>query len=185
MSWMNTCSFLLVNLFSMFMSLSFIGRILGLLPFSGVMFMVFCCVLMSFHFILVASPILAPVSFRVSSSVAVRVPHDAISWSISVSVGMNGIFSSIVYFGFFHCLFMVFRNCVYVDMNCFFVWFFHLIVDRVVFTCSGSFMLQSLLMVLNIRILGIIVVSSLPFLFISHAKFSISLLVVSMRACSV
>jgi hypothetical protein len=46
-------------------------------------------------------------------------------------------------------------------------------------------MLQSLLMVLNIRILGIIVVSSLPFLFISHAKFSISLLVVSMRACSV
>jgi len=94
MSWLNMCSVFLLNLFSMSISLLLIGRILGLLPFSGVMFKVFCCVLRSIHFSIVASPMRIPVSFSVWSSVAVRSPHDAISWSISVSIGMNGSLSS-------------------------------------------------------------------------------------------
>ena len=47
------------------MSLSLIGRILALLPFSGCMFTVFLWMSMSSHFSLVASPTLAPVSFSV------------------------------------------------------------------------------------------------------------------------
>ena len=89
--------------------MSLIGSILGLLPFSGVTFTVFCSVFMSIHFSDCASPILMPVSFSICSSVDSFLPHEAMSWSISVSVGMNGIFSSALYLGFSHCIFLYFR----------------------------------------------------------------------------
>ena len=93
----------------MFISLSDIGRILGLLPFSGVIFTVFCSVFMSIHFRVWASPILMPVSLSICNSVDSFFPDEAISWSISVSVGMNGSFSSALYLGFSHCIFLNFR----------------------------------------------------------------------------
>ena len=76
----------------------------GLLPLDGVMLIVFCSVDMSVHVSFVASEIRMPVSLSVWSSVAVRFPHDAISWSISVSVGMNGILFSVVMCGFVHVI---------------------------------------------------------------------------------
>lgn len=76
----------------MFMSLSLIGRMRGLLPFSGVMFNVLRWVSRSVGLSCVSSPIRIPVSFSVCSMVAVWYPHEAISWSISSSVGMNGSF---------------------------------------------------------------------------------------------
>jgi hypothetical protein len=42
------------------------------------------------------------VSFSSCRVVAVVFPVDAISWSISVSKGMNGSVSSVLYFGCFH-----------------------------------------------------------------------------------
>jgi hypothetical protein len=86
----------------MAINLLLIGRILGLLPFSGVMFIVLFSKFMSIHFSLCASPILIPVSLSICSIVLSFLPHDAVSWSISVSVGMKGIFSSWVYFGLSH-----------------------------------------------------------------------------------
>jgi len=47
------------------MSLSDIGSFRGLLPFSGVMLSVFCCVSRSFHFRKHSSPIRMAVSLRV------------------------------------------------------------------------------------------------------------------------
>ena len=76
--------------FSILRSLSDTRRSRGLLPLAGVMLSVFCSVDRSVHFSFTASEILIPVSFRVCSSVAVRFPHEAISSSISVSVGING-----------------------------------------------------------------------------------------------
>ena len=80
--------------FSMLRSLSDIRRSRGLLPLAGVMFSVFCSGERSVHFRKVASDIRIPVSFSVCNSVAVWLPQAAISWSISASVGMNGIRSS-------------------------------------------------------------------------------------------
>ena len=54
------------------------------------------------------SPILAPVSLSSCRSVAVLGEPADIRLSISVSVGMNGILLSCVYFGSFHVLFMYF-----------------------------------------------------------------------------
>ena len=65
MSWLNMCSVLRVSLFSISINLLLIGRILGLLPFSGVTFNVFCCVFRFIHFSIVASPIRIPVSLSV------------------------------------------------------------------------------------------------------------------------
>jgi hypothetical protein len=101
--WLNRCSsFLFGSLFSIAISLSVIGRILGLHPFSGVTFTVFCCRFMSIHFSIFASPMRMAVSFSSCRVVAVVFPVDAISWSISVSKGMNGSVSSVLYFGCFH-----------------------------------------------------------------------------------
>jgi len=76
----------------MLISLSLIGRIRGLLPFSGVMFTVLRSVSMSIGINCVSSPILMPVSFSICSIVDSIEPHDAIKRSISCSVGMNGSF---------------------------------------------------------------------------------------------
>jgi len=104
----NTKSVVFVNWFSIPISFVLIGSILGLLPFSGLlMCTVFLSVSMSIHCVFNASPILAPVSLRNCSKVAVlSFGADAINWSISCSVGMNGRRSSALYFGGFHFLFM-------------------------------------------------------------------------------
>ena len=99
-----TLSFSLVSLPSMAFSFSVIGRIRGLLCFSGVMLMVLRSRSMSIHFSIVASPIRAPVSFSSCRSAALFVPDAVISWSISCSVGMKGILSSGLYVGFSHVL---------------------------------------------------------------------------------
>ena len=80
------------------------GRILGLLPLEGVMLSVLCSVDRSIHLSFIASEIRIPVSLSVCSRVAVLFPHDAISWSSSVSVGMKGIFCCLVIFGFFQLI---------------------------------------------------------------------------------
>ena len=90
--------------FIMSMSLLDILSMRGLLPLVGVMLSVFCSVEKSIHLSFTASDMRMAVSFSVWSSVAVRFPHEAISWSISNSVGMNGSLSWIVYFGFFHLI---------------------------------------------------------------------------------
>ena len=94
---------------SMLISLSEIGRILGLLPFSGVTLTVLRTVSMSIGIILVSSPILIPVSLSICSTVAVTFPLAAISRSISSSVGMNGSRSCGVYLGGFHVTFLCLR----------------------------------------------------------------------------
>jgi len=96
--------------FSMLRSLSDTRRSRGLLPLDGVMLSVFCSVDRSVHFSFTASEILIPVSFSVWSSVAVWFPHEAISSSISVSVGMNGSRLSGMKRGLVHWIFMNLRN---------------------------------------------------------------------------
>jgi predicted anti-sigma-YlaC factor YlaD len=63
-----------------------------LLFFSGVILTVFVAVSMLEHLSCQASPQRAPVSLSSWRNVAMRLLHAAISWSISVSVGMKGIF---------------------------------------------------------------------------------------------
>jgi len=83
--------------------------ILLLLPFSAVMYIVFLSVSMFVHLVFAISPILAPVSLSICSSVAVFSVPAAIRMSISASVGMNGSVFSSVYFGGVHVLPMCFR----------------------------------------------------------------------------
>ena len=90
--------FFIVHSFSVFrfsvlsipLSFSLIGRILGLLPFDGVIDMVLRSVSMSIHLSFINSSVLIPVSFSICRYVAYRLFADDISWSISCSVGMNG-----------------------------------------------------------------------------------------------
>jgi len=96
-------------LFIMAISLSLIGSILGLLPFSGVMFTLFRSWSMSMGFSCVSSPILMAVSLIVCRTVAIVLLAPAMSWSISSSVGMNGSRSFAVYLGGFHWIFFCFR----------------------------------------------------------------------------
>lgn len=90
---------------SMAMSLSLIGSILGLLPFSGVIDRVLRSVSRSVGISLVSSPIRIPVSFSVWSMMASFGLECAIKRSISCSVGMNGSFAVGVYCGIIHVLF--------------------------------------------------------------------------------
>lgn len=106
----NMVSLLRDSWFSILRSLSDMRRSRGLLPLAGVMLSVFCSVDRSVHFSFTASEILIPVSFRVCSSVAVWFPHEAISSSISVSVGMNGNRLSGMKWGLIHWIFMNLRN---------------------------------------------------------------------------
>jgi len=71
-------------------SLFDILKILGLLPFSGVILTVLCTMSMSFQVTSNASPRRAPVSFRTCRKVANGLLKPAMSSSISFSVGMNG-----------------------------------------------------------------------------------------------
>jgi len=107
------------------MSLSLMCRSRGLLPFDGVMLSVFCSVDRSVHLSLVASDIRAAVSLSVCSSVAVRFPIEAISWSISVSVGMYGILFSLGMRGFVHVVPKYLSSAVYVSACFLFVRLVH------------------------------------------------------------
>jgi hypothetical protein len=95
------------------MSLSLIGSIRGLLPFSGVTLTVLAWKFMSVHLRLWASPMRAPVSLRIWSMVANLGLHDAISMSISFSVGMNGMCVSALYVGLFHLIPLYLRYASY------------------------------------------------------------------------
>ena len=96
--------------FSMLRSLSDTRRSRGLLPLEGVMLSVFCSVDRSVHFSFTASEIPIPVSLRVCHNVAVWFLHEAISSSISVSVGMKGNRLSGMKWGLVHWIFMNLRN---------------------------------------------------------------------------
>ena len=74
---------------SIFNSLSLIGSSLALLPFAGVMANVFCSVSKCSHFNLLASMGLIAVSLKVCNRVATALLHEAISRSISFSVGIK------------------------------------------------------------------------------------------------
>ena len=87
-----------------------IGSIRLLLPLAALMLTACCSKLMSVHWILAASIVLAPVSFSSSRSADMLIDAAAISWSISVSVGMNGIDISAWYVGLFHWILLYLRN---------------------------------------------------------------------------
>jgi hypothetical protein len=78
--------------FCMFASFVDRGRFLGVLPFSGVTRMELLTKSMSVQQSWQASPHLTPVSFSSCRKVVILLLQAAISWSISVSVGMNGSF---------------------------------------------------------------------------------------------
>lgn len=80
----------LVKLFSIDASFPEISNCLGLLFFSGAL-IVRILLFMSVHSSAQASPDLAIVSFTTWRKTAVFPLHPAMSWSISVSVGMKGI----------------------------------------------------------------------------------------------
>lgn len=88
----------------MSMSLGLIGRILGLLPFSGVMLIVLLCVSMSVHLTRSISPILAPVSLSDCRRHAVFGLPALIRVSSSSSVGINGGGACCFQCGRFHVL---------------------------------------------------------------------------------
>jgi len=98
---------LFLSAFSIAISVLDIFNVRALLPFSGQLILI-CCVLksMSVHCIEVASPILIPVSYSSCSSVLVVFPVPAISCFTSSSVGKNGSFCGIVFFGFVHSIFL-------------------------------------------------------------------------------
>ena len=103
MGWNIVCLFF-GRLFIIPISLLLIGRILGVLFFSGVMVRVFLSVPRFVHVRSTSSPIRIPVSLRVWSTVDVTFPHPEISMSISCSVGMNGSFVVVMYFGGVHVI---------------------------------------------------------------------------------
>lgn len=90
-------------------SLSLIGSIRGLLPFSGVIANTLRSVSRCRGVSCVSSPIRIPVSFRVCRMVESFLPVPAMSKSISCSVGMNGSRSIGMYFGAFHGMFLRLR----------------------------------------------------------------------------
>jgi len=84
------------RLFIIPISLSLMGSILGLLPFSGVMLRVFLSVSRSLSVNCVSSPMRIPVSLRHWSTADRTLPEPDMSRSISCSVGMNGSFAFMV-----------------------------------------------------------------------------------------
>lgn len=100
----NIFSFVLGNRFIMSANFCDIFNVLALLPFSGVICIIFLFVSRCCHCSLATSPILIPVSFSSCKSVAVLCVAAAIKESNSCSVGMNVGFSSCVYFGRVHVL---------------------------------------------------------------------------------
>ena len=106
----NTSSLVLSWLFNMATNFLLIGRILGLLCFSGFMLIVCLCRSKSVHCVWSISPIRAPVSLSSCKSVAVLGAAPDIKASISCSVGMNGIGVSRLYLGFSHVFPINFKN---------------------------------------------------------------------------
>ena len=95
-------SFVFGSLLISSINLFVIGKILGLLFFSGWILTVLRFVSKSIHSIFDASPALAPVSLSIWRNAEVCLAVPAINWSISSSCGMNGILDSLLYFGFCH-----------------------------------------------------------------------------------
>lgn len=123
----------------MAISVSEIGKIRGLLPFSAVMLMVFRLVSMSVHCKKSKiSPILAPVSLSVCRAVAVFGVPAEIRLSNSFSVGIKGIFLCILYFGFFHFFPKNFKKPSYIVVMVLLVLFDHLCLEISSLTSSGS-----------------------------------------------
>ena len=77
-------------------------EILGLLPFSGVMFRVLFSRSMSVHERANTSPALAPVSLAIWRKVAMCVLQLATRSSIYLSSGMKGSFLEALYIGLLH-----------------------------------------------------------------------------------
>jgi len=97
------------RLFIIPISLSLIGRIRGLLFFSGVIDRTLRSVSRSSHVRSTSSPIRIPVSFRVCITVESIFPVLAMSRSISCSVGMNGSCVVAMYFGGVHVIWRYLR----------------------------------------------------------------------------
>jgi len=101
---LNTLLLVLGSWFSMAISWFEIGRMRELLPFSAVMYIVLRSRSMWCHSSLSSSPVLAPVSLRICSRVAVLgCPADIRLFS-SCSVGMKGSWFSCWYCGLVHVL---------------------------------------------------------------------------------
>lgn len=167
----------------MLRSLSEMGRILGLLPLAGVMLRVLCSGERSVHFSLVASDIRIPVSFSVCSNMAVRFPHEAISWSISASVGMNGSRFSGMKRRFIQGMFRNLRSASYVTAHLRHVSLFQVMcVAKMVFTCSGFLRSAIFASCLRSLVREVIVASALPFCLMSIAKFMRSWVVSGLHA---
>lgn len=112
-----------------------------------------------------------PVSFSVWSSVAVCFAHDAISWSISVSVGMKGSLVSGFMCGRFHVLPVNLRKASYISacflcVNLFHCWWLMIVA----FAASVSWRSVILASCFSVRMRDMIVVSASPFFFMSIAK---------------
>lgn len=82
----------------------------GLLFFSGVMFTTLLSKSTSSHLSCQISPHLAPVSFSICRKVAIRLLDPAMSWSISVSLGIKGSFRMVMYTGASQVPLVIFRN---------------------------------------------------------------------------
>src|SRR3990172_2678823 len=93
----------------------------GLLCFSAVMLTTLLSKSTSSHFSVQISPHLAPVSFSICRKVAMRIVQPAISWSISVSFGMNGSLRTHWYSGGSHLPPTIFRNDEYASTALFFL----------------------------------------------------------------
>jgi hypothetical protein len=77
--------------------------IVALLPLTGLFIrIVHCFSSISVHLILIASAVLAAVSFKVCRNAAIFFPQPAMSWSTNSYDGMNGILRSNLVFGFCH-----------------------------------------------------------------------------------
>ena len=175
----NMCSSVCGSWFIMLMSLFDIGSSRGLLFFDGVMFSVFCSVDRSIHFSFTASDIRTPVSLSVCSSVAMRFPHDAISRSISVSVGMKGILASIFMVGFVHLSPRYLSSAAYVSRYLLFDRVVHFCDRMVSLTCSVSIRFVVAASCLSACVREWIVVSASPLFLMWVANSSRSLVAAS------
>ncbi len=134
---MNILPVLFDVLFSIPISFGDIGSMRGLLPFAGLILIVFLSASMSIHCAFIASVPLASVSLSSCRNFDTVLPADAIHASISFSSGMNGIVCSFLYFGLSHFNPLNFKKSVYATHSPF-LWLFFWFPDAIaVFTSSG------------------------------------------------
>jgi len=158
--------------FSIAISVMLILNCLGLLPFSGVIVMILFLKSMSVHCSCHASPHLAPVSFSIWRNVAVLCPLPAMSWSSSVSVGMNGCLFIRLYFGGFHWSPCIMTKLLYAFTALSFLPS-HQVVCLAIPSFTDSGFSKSTPLFINTfsrRIRGSIVESLSPCFFMYHAK---------------